>query len=80
MSPFPANNIHQCNEPIATDTVHVDTHAIDAGFRCAQLFVRTESLVSDVYGLKTEKQFVNTSEDTYIEVVHQPGYSVTELK
>ena len=30
---------------------------------CAQVFVGTKSLVTDVYGMKTEKQFVNTLQD-----------------
>ena len=62
-SPFPANNVHRHNEPIITDTVYSDTPAIDSGYTCAQLFVGTKSLVTDVYGMKTGKQFINTLED-----------------
>jgi hypothetical protein len=51
------------NEPVATDTVFSDTPAVDSGVTCAQLFVGCESLVADVYGLKTDKAFVNTLED-----------------
>ena len=62
-SPFPALNVHRRDEPVATDTVYSDTPAIDGGATSAQLFVGTESLLSDVYGMKTDKQFVNTLED-----------------
>jgi hypothetical protein len=62
-SPYPALNVHRRNEPIATDTVYSDTPAIDGGETHAQLFVGTESLVTDVVGMKTDKQFVNTLED-----------------
>ena len=62
-SPFPALNVHRRDEPVATDTVYSDTPAIDDGATSAQLFVGTESLLSDIYGMKTDKQFVNTLED-----------------
>ena len=62
-TPFPACNVHRRNEAVATDTVFSDVAAIDNGSMAAQLFVGRESLVTDVYGVKTEKQFVNTLED-----------------
>ena len=62
-SPFPACNVHRRNEPIATDTVYSDTPAIDSGCKCAQIFVGTKTMVTDVYGMKTEKKFVNTLQD-----------------
>ena len=37
-----------------------NTPAIDGGETSAQVFVGTESLVTDVYGMKSGKQFVNT--------------------
>jgi hypothetical protein len=46
-----------------TDTIYSDTPAIDGGETHAQLFVGTESLVTDIQGMKTDKQFVNTLED-----------------
>src|SRR4030095_521056 len=58
-SPFPACNVTQRDEPVATDTVYLDTPAIDSGAMAAQFFVGTESLVCDVYPMKTDKQFVN---------------------
>jgi hypothetical protein len=40
-----------------------DTPAVDGGVTAAQIFVGRESLVADVYGLKTDKEFVSTLED-----------------
>ena len=40
---------------MGTDTVFSDEPAIDGGETCAQIFVGRESLVVDVYGMKTEK-------------------------
>jgi len=60
---FPALNVHRCQEPVATDTVYADTPAIDDGSTCAQIFVGRESLVTDVYGMKINKEFLNTLED-----------------
>ena len=62
-SRFPACNVKRRNEAVATDTVFSDTQAVDCGVTCAQLFVGRESLVADVYGLKTDKEFVNTLEN-----------------
>jgi hypothetical protein len=62
-SPYPALNVRRRDEPVATDTVFSDTPAIDGGETCAQIFVGTDTLVTDVYGMKGEKQFVNTLED-----------------
>jgi hypothetical protein len=56
-------NVHVCNEPVAMDTVYSDTPAVDSGATRAQLFVVTETLLTDVYGMKTGKQFANTLED-----------------
>ena len=62
-SPNPALNVHRRNEGVATDTIYSDEPAIDDGARAAQLFVGCDSMVTDVYALHTEKQFVNTLED-----------------
>ena len=45
------------------DTVYSDTPAIDNGATSAQIFVETESLVTDVYGMKSDKEFVSTLQD-----------------
>jgi hypothetical protein len=55
--------VKRCNKTVATDIVFSDTPAVDSGVTCSQLFVGRESLVADVYGLKTDKAFVNTLED-----------------
>ena len=58
-SPFPACNVHQRNKPVATDTVYSNTPAIESRVTAAQFFVGTESMVCDVYPMKTNKQFVH---------------------
>jgi hypothetical protein len=62
-SRFPACNVKRRNKPLTTDTVFSDTPAVDSSVTCAQLFVGRELLVADVYGLKTDKAFMNTLED-----------------
>ena len=62
-SRFPAFNISRRSEEVATDTIFSDTPAIDSGVTMAQIFVGKRTLVTDVYPLKSQKQFVNTLED-----------------
>lgn len=62
-SPFPAHNVPRRSEPIATDTIYSNTPAVDNGATAAQFFVGMESMVCDVFSMKTDKQFVNTLED-----------------
>ena len=62
-SRFPAFNIPRRSEEVATDTIFSDTPAIDSGVTMAQIFVGERTLVTDVYPLKSQKQFVNTLED-----------------
>ena len=59
----PALNVPRRHEAAATDTVYSDTSAVDSGVKQAQLFVGKESLVSDIYLMRSGKQFVNTLED-----------------
>jgi hypothetical protein len=61
-SRFPPCNVKRRNEAVATDTVFRDIPAVDSGVTASQIFVGRESLVADVYGLKTNKAFVNTLE------------------
>jgi hypothetical protein len=63
LSRFPVCNVKRRNEPVATDTVFSDIPAIHSGVTAAQSFVGRESLVADVYGMKTDNKFVNTLED-----------------
>ena len=62
-SRFPAFNIPSQSEEVATDTIFSDTPAIDSGVTMAQSFVGKQTLVTDVYPLTSQKQFVNTLED-----------------
>ena len=63
-SPFPAHNVYRRNEPVATDTIYAGTPAIGTGGQCAaQLFIGRKSLVIDIYGMKSNAEFVNTLED-----------------
>jgi hypothetical protein len=62
-SRFPACNVHRRNEAVATDIVFSDTSAVYSGVKAAQLIIGSKSLVADVYGIKTAKEFVNTHED-----------------
>jgi hypothetical protein len=60
---FLPSNVVQRSEPVATDTIHADTPAIDNGSKCAQIFVGRDTLVTDIYNMKTDKEFVYTLED-----------------
>lgn len=63
-SPFPAHNVWRRNEPVASDTIYAETPAICTnGQKMAQIFIGRTSLVIDIYGMSTEKMFVNTLED-----------------
>jgi len=63
-SPYPANNVLCRNEPVASDTIFAEVDAVGTnGQRMAQLFIGRKSLVIDVFGMNTTKEFVNTLED-----------------
>jgi hypothetical protein len=66
-SPFPALNVQRRDERVTRDTVYSNALDINGGETCAQFFVGTETLVTDVYGMKTEKHFVNRT--TFASVV-----------
>ena len=59
----PALTVPRRHEALATDTVCSDTPTVDSGVKQAQLFVWKESLVSDIYPMRSGKQFVNSLED-----------------
>ena len=59
----PAMNVSRCNEAIACDIVYADVPAIDDSATAAVLFVGYYTQVTDIYGIKTDRQFVNTLED-----------------
>ena len=58
-----ALNIHRRHESVVTDTFFSDTPAVDSGVKQTQVFVQRDSLVADVYPMKSGKKFVNTLED-----------------
>jgi hypothetical protein len=66
-SPFPALNVQRCDERITRDTIYSNAPDIDRGETCAQIFVDMETLVTDVYGMKTEmhQQHQNPCERRY---------------
>ena len=51
----PALNIPRSHEPVATDTVFSETHAVDSGVQQAQVFVGRDTLVADAYPMKSGK-------------------------
>ena len=58
-SPFPALNVFRRNEAVATDMIYASTPAVATdGIKHAQLFVGKQSLVADVYGIKSDKHFI----------------------
>jgi len=62
-SPFPALNVHRRDKPVATNAIYLDAPAVDSGATITQVFVGVESLVTDVYAIKTNWQFINTLKD-----------------
>ena len=58
-------NVKRYDELVVTDTVYSDTHAIYNGCKQAQIFVGTKTMFTDVYGMKTDSQFVNTLKRFY---------------
>jgi hypothetical protein len=66
-SPNPAPNVARRNEAVACDILYADVPVISNGSVAAVLFVSIDSQVTDVCGIKTDNQFVNTVEDTIIQ-------------
>jgi len=62
-SPNPALNVHRRSEAVACDIVYSDTPAVDDGAKSAVLFVGHDTFVTDIYGIKTDSQFIRTLED-----------------
>ena len=65
----PTLNVPCRHEAVATDTVYSDTPAVDSAVKQAQLFVGKESMVSDIYLMRSGKKIVNTLEDN----IHRCG-------
>jgi hypothetical protein len=66
-SPNPALNVFHRQEDVACDIVYSDVIAIYDGSTAAVIFVGVSTQVTDVYGIKTDKQFFNASEDNIIQ-------------
>ena len=62
-SRFPVFNLPRQSEEVSTDTIFSDTPAIASGVTMAKIGVRKRTLVTDIYPIKSQKQFVNTLED-----------------
>ena len=62
-SPFTTLNVKRRSEPVATDTIYCDAPAIDNDSKYPQVFVGTKNIASDVYSMKSDKEFVNSLED-----------------
>ena len=56
-------NVYCHYKYVADDTIYYDTPAIDDGSTWSHLFVGTKLLVSYVYGMRIDHQFVNTLEE-----------------
>jgi hypothetical protein len=60
-------NVFRPLEDVACDIVYSDVLAIYDGSTAAVIFVGTNTQVTDVYCIKTDKQFNNTLEDNIIQ-------------
>ena len=58
-----ALNVARRHEFVATDTMFSGRPAVDSGVKQVQDFVGRDSLVADVYPIKSDKQVVDTLED-----------------
>ena len=56
----PALNVIRRNESVACDVVYSDVPAVDNGATIATIFTGLDTQVTDVYGIKADRQFVNT--------------------
>jgi hypothetical protein len=52
---FSALNVQHRNERATRDTIYSNAPDIDRGETCVQIFVDMETLVTDLYGMKTKK-------------------------
>ena len=60
--PFYVLNLPRRQEYVATDTIYANTPFIDCGHTRAQFYCGIDSQVCDVYGIKTDKQLINSFE------------------
>ena len=62
---------------MATDTVYSETPTVDSSITQLLFFSGLNSLVWDVYVMKTDKEFVNVFEDTIYQI-GTPKYTSSE--
>jgi hypothetical protein len=63
-SRFPALNLHRRHEAVAMDTIFSDVAGINSGgCKAVQIFVGVLSLVTDVYPMRTDGEFLQTLEE-----------------
>jgi len=62
-------NVLRRHEPIATDTVCTDYPAIGTGQTAAQVLIGRKTHVIDIFGVRTDAEFVNT----LLDVIHKRG-------
>ena len=65
LSMFPALNAKWRSEAVATYVIYWNIPAIDDGSKCSQVFVGTNIIASDVHGMKSDKEFINSLEDNH---------------
>jgi hypothetical protein len=68
-SPNPALKVFLHQKDVACDIVYSDVPTIYDGSTAAVIFVGVNTQVTDVYGINSDKQFVNTLEDNIIQRV-----------
>jgi hypothetical protein len=73
-SPNPALDVVRQNEAVACNNFYSDVPSIDDGSTVAVLFVDTDTQVTGLYGIKTDKQFINIVEANITNCVapHKP--------
>ena len=62
-SPFPALNISRRHEYVATNTIYADTPSTYCVHTRAQFYRGINSQVCDIYGMRADKQLINSVED-----------------
>ncbi len=65
-SPNPALNVERRKEGVATDTIFADVRALGRNVTEAQVFVGVDTLVTDIFPLKSQTQFPKVLMDAII--------------
>ena len=65
----PALNVPHRHGAVATDTVYSDTPAVNSGVKQAQLFDGKESLVSDIYPMRSGNNLLTLWKTISLEAV-----------